>query len=105
MKIKVILCKRIEFEKRMIRKAKREGKELDYYLKIGAAIPTVQELQDLRMMSKEESFNIWKNKHSQHCYSYHIYNHPDMKKCDRDRSCAFLHSDPTYNNEETQVFG
>lgn len=103
-KLKRQESRRKEFEKRMIRKAKREGKPLDYYLLVGAAIPTISELEDLRNLSYEDSFRLWKDKHSQHCYAYHIYHYPNMKRCDRDRTCAFLHTDPTFG-EEKEVFG
>ena len=97
--------KRKEFEKRMIRKAKREGKDISFYLELGAQLPSVQELQTYRTMSKDESFAIWKAKHSQHCYSYHLYEYEGGQRCDRDRTCAFLHIDPTYDHSEKEVFG
>ena len=96
--------KRKEFEARMTRKAKREGKPLDYYLKIGAELPSVQRLKELRCMSKEESFQVWKQHHSQHCYPFHIYHHLGAKQCDRDRTCAFLHMDAVYEDDK-EVFG
>jgi tRNA-dihydrouridine synthase len=95
---------RKEYEKRMMRKAKREGKELDYYLRIGAELPSIQRLQELRNMTREESFSIWKQLHLQHCYAYHIHHHEGMKKCDRDRTCAFLHMDPSYSDEK-EIYG
>lgn len=42
--------KRKAYEERMARKAKREGKELGYYLAVGADPPSVEELQQLRSM-------------------------------------------------------
>ena len=102
---KIQESKRKEYEKRIVRKAKREGKDLSFYLELGAQMPSVQELQAYRTMSKEESFGIWKAKHSQHCYSYHLYQHEGGRRCDRDRTCAFLHIDPTYDHSEKEVFG
>jgi len=96
--------KRKEFEARMTRKAKREGKPLDFYLKIGAELPSIQRLKELRCMSKEESFQVWKQYHSQHCYPFHIFHHLGAKQCDRDRTCAFLHMDAVYEDEK-EVFG
>ena len=93
--------KRKRFEERMVRKAKREGKDPEHYLSIGAACPTVEELHELRCMAKEQAFEIWKERHSQHCYDYHMSD----KKCARDRACAFLHVDASYVSNETEVFG
>lgn len=86
--------KRKEYEARMVRKAKREGKALDYYLKLGTELPTYEDLQHMKEMTKEESFKKWKEKHSQHCYAYHF----DKEKCLRERSCGFLHVDLTYSD-------
>jgi tRNA-dihydrouridine synthase 1 len=84
--------KRKEYEARMVRKAKREGKALDFYLKLGTELPSYDDLQNMKAMSKEESFKIWKEKHSQHCYAYHF----DHEKCPRERTCGFLHVDLSY---------
>ena len=83
--------KRKAYEQRMIRKAKREGKDLNYYLNIGAKNPTQEIIESLKSMKKEEAFEIWKRDHSQHCYSFHF----DEGGCKRDRTCAFLHADVT----------
>jgi hypothetical protein len=56
---------RKEFEARMQRKAKREGKPLDHYLKLGAALPTEVELKQLKEMDKDAAFAVWKEKHAQ----------------------------------------
>lgn len=82
--------KRKAYEARMMRKAKREGKtDLEYYLRIGAELPTVETIERLRSLSKEEQLAAWKVNHSQHCLSYHL----DQCGCKRDRTCAFLHID------------
>jgi tRNA-dihydrouridine synthase len=92
--------KRKEFEARMIRKAKREGlKDLFFYLNQGSEVPSNELIQQLKAMTKDDAFDIWKNKHSQHCWNYHF--HADG--CGRDRKCSFLHQDPKYM-EET-IFG
>ena len=82
--------KRKEYEARMIRKAKREGlSDLNHYLNIGSENPTVSDLTDLSKMPKQEAFEIWKKKYSQHCFAFHF----EPEKCPRDRKCAFLHAD------------
>lgn len=74
----------------MIRKAKREGlADLNHYLNIGSQNPTVADIAELSKMPKEEAFETWKKKHSQHCFAYHL----DPNKCVRERTCAFLHAD------------
>ena len=82
--------KRKAYEERMIRKAKREGKEdLFYYLNIGAELPSVDQLKHYSSLTQADLLYVWKQNHSQHCLSYHM----DPKKCTRGRSCAFLHVD------------
>lgn len=83
--------KRKLFEERMIRKAKREGlSDLYYYLNQGSENPSTEDISHLKSLPKEEAFNIWKERYSQHCYSFHF----DPNGCIRDRKCAFLHADP-----------
>ncbi len=93
--------KRKRYEGRMIRKAKREGRsDLEYYLRQGATVPTVEEIKQLKLMSPEEQMTAWKaSDHSQHCMAYHLEN----GGCKRDRACAFLHVDAIGKNtfEET----
>jgi hypothetical protein len=81
--------KRKEFEQRMMRKAKREGREINFYLSLGAEPPTVEELQGLRALPKESAFELWRQRHSQQCYAFHL----EPGGCPRDRKCSFLHSD------------
>jgi hypothetical protein len=74
----------------MMRKAKREGKEdAMFYLKQGLDNPTTEELDELQVMTKEARFDIWKSRHSQHCFAFHF----ETGGCPRDRKCAFLHAD------------
>jgi tRNA-dihydrouridine synthase len=87
--------KRKDFEARMIRKAKREGKAPDYYLSLGAAIPTFDEVKELKSMQKEEAFSIWKEKFGQHCWAFHF----ESSGCIRDRTCSFLHTDVKVHND------
>ena len=93
--------KRKDYEARMIRKAKREGrKDLEYYLRQGTEVPTVEIIGRLRMLPREEQLKIWKKSHSQHCLSHHL----DQHGCQRDRKCAFLHSEAkgtfTFNEQD-----
>lgn len=83
--------KRNSYEARMVRKAKREGLEdLEHYLRIGSAVPTIGFVRGLKHLDKKEQMEKWNaNNHSQHCMGFHL----DDGGCKRDRSCAFLHSD------------
>ena len=94
--------KRKRFEERMMRKAKREGKDdLGYYLKIGALLPTIERIAHLKTLPPQEQLDEWKKHHSQHCLEYH------MGHCQRDRGCAFLHMDIRTNSfvESEEVAG
>eukprot|EP01038_Epipyxis_sp_PR26KG_P005647 gene5647-7798_t len=93
--------KRKEYENRMIRKAKREGKDLHYYLKHGSQVPSFDDIARLKSIDKDEAFNFWKSNYSQHCYSYHF----EEGGCKRDRTCAFLHADTRLVNEEAVAYG
>jgi tRNA-dihydrouridine synthase 1 len=98
--------KRKEFEARMRRKAKREGRfdDLDYYLHQGATVPTTAFIQDLQKISdKSQILSMWKEKHGQHCLAFHMEGN-----CTRGRACAFLHVDSTSANtfnEQDEVAG
>jgi len=80
--------KRKAYEARMIRKAKREKREdLEYYLRQGAAVPTLKTVKDMKILSKEKQLQMWKDRdHSQHCMLFHL-----SGDCPRGRGCAFLH--------------
>jgi len=94
--------KRKAFEARMIRKAKREGKvDLQHYLHIGAAVPSLEVVQRLREMPREDALAQWKQDHSQHCMSFHL----DVEGCKRGRTCAFLHVDSNNFVETDEVAG
>ena len=80
--------KRKRFEERMIRKAKREGlDDLNFYLNQGSEPPSLEEIDAMKKLNKDDRFAMWKSKFSQHCYPYHF------ETCTRDRACAFLHAD------------
>jgi tRNA-dihydrouridine synthase 1 len=81
--------KRKRFEGRMQRKAKREGKPLDFYLKDGLEPPTVNVIASLKSKGKEEAFALWSKSYKQHCFAFHF----ETSGCKRDRACAFLHFD------------
>lgn len=94
--------KRKLFEERMIRKAKREGKkDLLFYVNQGAEVPSIEEIERLKKMTKDDAFTIWKEKHSQHCWNYHFHE----KGCERDRKCAFIHMDPKYMEDNDTHYG
>jgi tRNA-dihydrouridine synthase len=84
--------KRKQYEERMTRKAKREGKPLDFYLRVGVEPPTVEDLAQLKSLTKEEGFAKWKENFGQHCFSFHF----ERSGCPRERTCAFLHMDASY---------
>jgi tRNA-dihydrouridine synthase 1 len=80
--------KRKAYEARMMRKANREGKEdLQYYLKIGAELPTATDISRFKKMPRDQVLVAWKERHSQHCLAFHL----DADGCKRGRTCAFLH--------------
>ena len=80
---------RKRFEERMIRKAKREGRGDDYYLKQGAEVPTAAAVAELKAMGHDAAFGVWKKRHGQHCWALHM----EPAGCTRERTCAFLHVD------------
>ena len=80
--------KRKRYEGRMTRKAKREGLDPEHYLRMGAEVPSVEIIKQLKKLPKDERLVIWKKNHSQHCLSYHL----EEGGCKRDRACAFLHA-------------
>jgi len=81
--------KRKRYEGRMTRKAKREGLDPEHYLRMGAEVPSVEIIKQLKKLPKDERLVIWKKNHSQHCLSYHL----EEGGCKRDRACAFLHAE------------
>jgi len=82
--------RRKDYEARMVRKAKREGRDdREYYLRIGSKVPTVEGVGLLKEMeSKQMKLKAWKEgNHSQHCMAFHV----EDGGCDRERTCGFLH--------------
>lgn len=91
--------KRKKYEGRMKRKAKREGKPLDFYLNQGMKVPSTKFVEELRDLAKNKNegptkdelqvmVEKWKEgNHSQHCLMYHL------NMCKRGNNCAFLHTD------------
>jgi len=88
--------KRKDFEARMTRKAKREGKDPQFYL-MGSNVtpPTLEDVSHVRTMvtsspqGETEALTYWRSKWPQHCFAYHL----GSGGCQRDRACAFLHCD------------
>ncbi len=85
----------------MGRKAKREGKDPSFYLQQGIENPSVEELDALRKMPKEEAFAVWRERHGQHCYEFHF----GAGGCHRDRTCSFLHADASFVGNDAVAFG
>ena len=72
----------------MIRKAKREGKPLDFYVKQGADKPTKDDIERLKTLPDEAAtLEAWNARHKQHCLNFHL----KPGGCPRGDSCAFLH--------------
>ena len=96
--------KRKQYEARMLRKAKREGKDVEFYLRQGAVVPTAETVQTLRKLDKPEQLQLWKDRnHSQHCLAFHL-----QGECPRGRGCAFLHVASSTSNtfdEANEVAG
>lgn len=93
---------RRRFEERMARKAKREGKPLDAYLKIGAEPPTQEQLKAFRAMGNDNvRLNHWKRDFSQVCFSFAL--HPGG--CARGETCAFLHAVQKSQDDDDFVSG
>jgi tRNA-dihydrouridine synthase 1 len=93
--------KRKRYEERMMRKAKREKKtDLEFYLRQGSAVPTLETVTLLKTMSDNQAqMALWKERdHSQHCMAFHVGNN-----CQRGRTCAFLHLEA--QNKNTFVEG
>jgi hypothetical protein len=97
----------------MIRKAKREKRDLHFYLNQGLEAPSVEEVAHLKAMIKEEriqgkgegqggvAFDLWKANYAQHCFAFHF----NPEGCSRERTCAFLHADSQRVDEEAVAFG
>jgi tRNA-dihydrouridine synthase 1 len=98
--------KRKNYEARMMRKAKREGKldDLEYYVRQGTAVPSLKTIAELKTMSRDEQMKLWKEReHSQHCMAFHLNG-----DCARARACAFLHAASATKNtfeERDEVAG
>ncbi len=90
--------KRKRYEERMQRKAKREGKPLDFYIQDGLEPPSIDEIKNLKfLISKGQDMKKeWTDKFKQHCFAFHLEG-----KCPRDRACSFLHYDA--KNEGTSA--
>ena len=86
---KVCAAKRREFEERLQRKARREGRDDDHYLAKGRAPPSAAAVAEVRGLGASARIGWWSARYGQHCLQYHVEG-----KCDRAQSqwgCAFLH--------------
>lgn len=64
-------------------------------------LPSIEDIKQLKQLSNEEAFNIWKVQYSQHCFAYHF----NELACERERTCAFLHNDPSFTEDQDVAFG
>ena len=101
---KVERRKRQEYEARMTRKAKREGKPVDTYLREGLAPPSAADVAAAKAMEGRPRMEWWRARFGQHCLTFHMEG-----GCARAQGCAFLHAevrggaDPDWLQEETEV--
>lgn len=78
---------RKRFEERLVRKAKRENKPLDTYLKKGAEPPTPEQITEIRDLADQgEKMERWKRDFGQICFNF------VFGSCSRGETCAFLHA-------------
>ena len=68
-------------------------------MKVGLDPPTKTFIAEMRQNSinEIEKIRIWREKFSQHCYNFHF------GLCERDRKCAFLHSDAVFESGVTDI--
>ena len=81
--------KRTEFCGRMTRKARREGRPDDFYLRHGLAPPTQADVAVLRGMDAGQKLSWWGSRFGQHCIALHADG-----VCPRaigEFGCAYLH--------------
>ena len=88
----------------MTRKAKREGKPVDTYLREGLAPPSAADVAAAKAMEGRPRMEWWRARFGQHCLTFHMEG-----GCARAQGCAFLHAevrggaDPDWLQEETEV--
>jgi len=85
--------KRKEFEARMARKARREGKPDDTYFRAGRVPPTDLQVAQLRAMPEQERMGWWSARFGQHCLAFHATG--TCVRSESEHGCAFLHAPPT----------
>jgi len=85
--------KRKEFEARMVRKARREGKPDDTYFRAGRVPPTDLQVAQLRAMPEQERMGWWSARFGQHCLAFHATG--TCVRSESEHGCAFLHVPPT----------
>ena len=86
-------ARRAEFEGRMQRKAKREGKALDFYTSQGAAVPTTADVAALRALPEAQRLPWWGARFGQHCLALHADGR--CARAESDLGCAYLHTRAT----------
>mmetsp|Transcript_429 Transcript_429/g.1051 ORF Transcript_429/g.1051 Transcript_429/m.1051 type:complete len:388 (-) Transcript_429:79-1242(-) len=93
--------KRKAYEQRMVRKAKRDGREdLQFYLRTGLAPPSRDDIKAVLALPEAERMPAWRQGFGQHCMAYHLGapasgagGAGQASGCTRERTCAFLHVD------------
>lgn len=85
--------KRREFEQRMERKARREGKPDDAYTRSGRVPPTDTQVAQLRALAPPERMAWWSARFGQHCLAFHVEG--ECERAQGEHGCAFLHVSPT----------
>mmetsp|Transcript_32065 Transcript_32065/g.107957 ORF Transcript_32065/g.107957 Transcript_32065/m.107957 type:complete len:315 (+) Transcript_32065:611-1555(+) len=80
---------RLRFEERMIRKAKREKRPLDFYIKQGSTPPSAAVIARLvGVADAADRLKQWNAAFKQHCFKHHL---GGKEGCPRGDSCAFIH--------------
>jgi hypothetical protein len=80
---------RADYEKRLQRKAKREGKELQFYVSQGATPPTAGDVAELRSLAEGQRVAWWSARFAQHCMVFHAQGR--CARADGEHGCAFIH--------------
>jgi len=95
---------RLEYEKRLQRKAKREGREADFYVAQGAAPPSEADVAALRAMDAGLRVAWWSARFGQHCMALH--GEGSCARAKGPHGCAFLHkaaATPSWLNEKEET--
>ena len=95
--------RRKEFEDRMKRRARREGKADDEYIRQGLAPPDADAVAELRALQPKERMGWWSARFGQHCLAYHAEG--ECARSNGTFGCAFLHVKPAAPADEPSAMG